>query len=84
MKLEPNQNTIVKQSYDIMMNVIVYGAVLHNKTWEFAARMLAMKWAKDNASNIIDDLTLAYNKARQDAITKEVLEIVSAKAVLDS
>ena len=84
MKLEPNQSTIVKQSYDIMMNVIVYGAVLHNKTWEFAARMLAMKWAKDNASNIIDDLTLAYNKARQDAITKEVLEIVSAKAVLDS
>lgn len=84
MKLEPNQQTIVKQSYDIMMNVIVYGAVLHNKTGEFAARMLAMKWAKDNASSIIDDLTLAYNKARQDAITKEVLEIVSAKAVLDS
>ena len=84
MKLEPNQGTIVKKSYDIMMNVIIYGAVLHNKTGEFAARMLAMKWAKDNASNIIDDLTLAYNKARQDAITKEVLEIVSAKAVLDN
>jgi F-type H+-transporting ATPase subunit gamma len=67
-----------------MMNVIVYGSVLHNKTGEFASRMLAMKWAKDNASNIIDNLTLAYNKARQDAITKEVLEIVSAKAVLDN
>lgn len=84
MKLEPNQKTIMKKSYDIMMNVIVYGAVLHNKTGEFAARMLAMKWAKDNASTIIDNLTLSYNKARQDAITKEVLEIVSAKAVLDS
>ena len=66
------------------MNVIVYGAVLHNKTGEFAARMLAMKGAKDNATTIISDLTLVYNKARQDAITKEVLEIVSAKAVLDN
>lgn len=83
MKLEPTKQAIVKKAYDIMMNVIVYGAVLHNKTGEFAARMLAMKWAKDNATTIIDDLTLAYNKARQDAITKEVLEIVSAKAVIE-
>ncbi len=84
MKLEPTKQAIVKKAYDIMMNVIVYGAVLHNKTGEFAARMLAMKWAKDNATTIIDDLTLAYNKARQDAITKEVLEIVSAKAVIEN
>ncbi len=83
MKLEPNKQIILDKAYDIMMNVVVYGAVLHNKTGEFAARMLAMKWAKDNANTIIDDLTLAYNKARQDSITKEVLEIVSAKAVLD-
>lgn len=83
MKLEPDRETILDKAYDIMRNVIIYGAVLHNKTWEFAARMLAMKGAKDNATTIIDDLTLAYNKARQDAITKEVLEIVSAKAVLD-
>lgn len=81
--LEPNKAAIVTKAYDIMMNVIVYGAVLHNKTGEFAARMLAMKWAKDNATTIISDLTLAYNKARQDAITKEVLEIVSAKAVIE-
>ena len=83
MKLEPSKSVIMKKSYDIMMNVIVYGAILHNKTGEFAARMLAMKGAKDNASTIIDDLTLAYNKARQDAITKEVLEIVSAKTVIE-
>lgn len=84
MSLEPSREVIMKKSYDIMANVIVYGAILHNKTGEFAARMLAMKGAKDNATTIINDLTLAYNKARQDAITKEVLEIVSAKAVLDS
>lgn len=83
MWLEPNRKTIVKKAYDIMMNVIVYGAVLHNKTGEFASRMMAMKWAKDNATKITADLTLAYNKARQDAITKEVLEIVSAKAVIE-
>lgn len=83
MKLEPNKEVIVQKAYDIMMNVIVYGAILHNKTGEFAARMLAMKWAKDNATTIISDLTLAYNKARQDAITKEVLEIVSAKTVIE-
>lgn len=83
MKLEPDKKTIVQKAYHIMMNVIVYGAVLHNKTGEFASRMLAMKWAKDNATTIISDLTLAYNKARQDAITKEVLEIVSAKAVIE-
>lgn len=83
MKLEPSKSVILKKSYDIMMNVIVYGAILHNKTGEFAARMLAMKGAKDNASTIIEDLTLAYNKARQDAITKEVLEIVSAKTVIE-
>lgn len=83
MKLEPSKDIIVTKAYDIMMNTIIYGAVLHNKTGEFAARMLAMKGAKDNATGVIWDLTLAYNKARQDAITKEVLEIVSAKAVLD-
>ncbi len=43
MKLEPSKEVIVQKAYDIMMNVIVYGAVLHNKTGEFAARMLAMK-----------------------------------------
>lgn len=82
-ELEPDRETIVKKAYEIMMRIIVYGAVLHNKTGEFAARMLAMKWAKDNATSIISWLTLAYNKARQDAITKEVLEIVSAKAVIE-
>jgi F0F1-type ATP synthase gamma subunit len=43
MQLEPDKTTIMHKAYDIMMNVIVYGAVLHNKTGEFASRMLAMK-----------------------------------------
>jgi F-type H+-transporting ATPase subunit gamma len=83
MLLEPTRDAIVAQAYHILMNVLVYGAILHNKTWEFAARMLAMKWAKDNATSMIKSLSLSYNKARQDAITKEVLEIVSAKTVIE-
>ena len=83
MKLEPGRAKLLHSLQDMLMNIVIYGAVLHNKTWEHAARMLAMKWAKDNAITIVDDLTLSFNKARQDAITQEVLEIVSAKAVLD-
>ena len=83
MELEPSKEVVVAKAYQILMNIIVYGAILHNKTGEFASRMLAMKGAKDNATTIVSDLTLAFNKARQDAITKEVLEIVSAKAVIE-
>jgi F-type H+-transporting ATPase subunit gamma len=44
-----------------------------------ASRMIAMKNAKDNASSMIKDLTVSFNKARQAAITQEITEIVSAK-----
>ena len=55
----------------------VYQAVVENIACEQAARMVAMKSASDNAGQIIDDLQLAYNKARQAAITKELSEIVA-------
>ncbi|HKK22503.1 MAG TPA: F0F1 ATP synthase subunit gamma [Pseudohaliea sp.] len=61
---------------------IAYQAVVENIACEQAARMVAMKSASDNAANLIDDLQLAYNKARQAAITKELSEIVAgAEAV---
>lgn len=82
-KIEPNKKELVNKIRDMLIYHVIYTAILHSKTWEFAARMIAMKWAKDNAHQIISDLTLAYNKARQDAITKEVLEIVSAKSVIE-
>ncbi len=60
----------------------VYQGVVENVACEMAARMVAMKAASDNASTLIDDLQLAYNKARQAAITQEISEIVSgAQAV---
>jgi F-type H+-transporting ATPase subunit gamma len=56
--------------------------VVENIACEQAARMVAMKAASDNAGNFIDELQLAYNKARQAAITKELSEIVAgAEAV---
>ena len=60
----------------------VYQAVVENGACEQAARMLAMKNATDNAGGLIDDLQLAYNKARQAAITQELSEIVSGAAAV--
>lgn len=61
---------------------VIYQAVIENIACEQSARMVAMKAASDNAGNLIDELQLAYNKARQAAITKELSEIVAgAEAV---
>ncbi|MGC3874436.1 F0F1 ATP synthase subunit gamma [Halomonas sp. GXIMD04776] len=60
----------------------VYQAVVENAACEQAARMIAMKNATDNAGNLIDDLQLVYNKARQAAITQEISEIVSGAAAV--
>lgn len=55
---------------------------MENKACEQAARMLAMKSATDNAGEMIDELKLLYNKARQAAITQELSEIVSGAAAV--
>ena len=60
----------------------VYQSVVENIACEQAARMLAMKNATDNAGDIIDELQLVYNKARQAAITQEISEIVSGAAAV--
>jgi F-type H+-transporting ATPase subunit gamma len=61
---------------------LVYQSVVENVACEQAARMVAMKSASDNAGNIIDELQLAYNKARQAAITQELSEIVAGAAAV--
>ena len=60
----------------------VYQAVVENGACEQAARMIAMKNATENAGDLIDELQLAYNKARQAAITQELSEIVSGAAAI--
>jgi F-type H+-transporting ATPase subunit gamma len=60
----------------------VYQGVIENKACEQAARMVAMKAATDNAGELISDLQLVYNKARQAAITQELSEIVGGAAAI--
>ena len=61
---------------------LVYQAVVENGACEQAARMIAMKSATDNAGDLIDDLQLVYNKARQASITQELSEIVGGAAAI--
>ena len=68
---------------DRYVESVIYQSVVENVACEMAARMIAMKAASDNASDLIDELQLVYNKARQAAITQEITEIVSGAAAIN-
>ena len=77
---EPDARQILDGLLPRYIESQVYQGVVENLACEQAARMIAMKSATDNAGGIIDELQLAYNKARQAAITQEISEIVSGAA----
>ena len=77
---EPDARPILNGLLTRYIESQVYQGVVENLACEQAARMIAMKSATDNAGSIIDELQLAYNKARQAAITQEISEIVSGAA----
>jgi F-type H+-transporting ATPase subunit gamma len=79
---EPDAKTVVDELLVRYVEAIVYQAVAENMASEQSARMVAMKAASDNAKNVIGELQLSYNKARQAAITKELSEIVSGAAAV--
>jgi len=79
---EPDAKELLEQLLTRYIESQVYQAVVENGACEQAARMLAMKNATENAGEIIDDLQLIYNKARQAAITQELSEIVSGAAAI--
>lgn len=79
---EPDAETILDELLRRYIEALAYQGVVENVACEMAARMIAMKNASDNADNLIDDLQLAYNKARQAAITQELSEIVSGAAAV--
>jgi F-type H+-transporting ATPase subunit gamma len=79
---EPDARAVLDQLIKRYLEQIVYQAVAENMASEQSARMVAMKAASDNASSVIDDLTLVYNKSRQAAITKELSEIVGGAAAV--
>ncbi|NIK11849.1 ATP synthase F1 subunit gamma [Alkalibacillus almallahensis] len=80
---EPDQEQILEVLLPQYAESLVYGALLDGKASEHASRMTAMRNATDNAEDIIDELTLSYNRARQAAITQEISEIVSGAAAQD-
>jgi F-type H+-transporting ATPase subunit gamma len=79
---EPDAETLLEGLLTRYIESQVYQAVVENGACEQAARMIAMKNATDNAGDLIDDLELVYNKARQAAITQELSEIVSGAAAV--
>jgi len=79
---EPDQTEILEQIIPRFTALQVYQAVLESQASEHAARMVAMKNATDSASALVQALTLEYNKARQQAITNEMLDIAGGVEAL--
>ncbi len=76
---EPNARKILNDILPHYVQTQIYQVLLEAKAAEHSARMVAMKNATDAAGDLIDDLTLTYNQARQEAITKELLDIITAQ-----
>ncbi|VAX11037.1 ATP synthase gamma chain [hydrothermal vent metagenome] len=79
---EPDAKEVLDGLLVRYIESLVYQGVVENVACEMAARMVAMKSASDNAGDLIDDLELVYNKARQAAITQELSEIVAGAAAV--
>jgi F-type H+-transporting ATPase subunit gamma len=79
---EPSSNEILSALLPKHLNFLMWHVLLESSTAEEGARMTAMNNATENAKELIRDLTLSYNKARQASITKELLEIVSGAEAL--
>ena len=79
---EPDKETIIRELIPKTLRIQLYKAILDSFASEQGARMTAMQQATDNAKEILKELQLSYNKARQASITKEILEIVSGAEAL--
>jgi len=79
---EPDAKPVMDTLLQRYVESIVYQGVVENVACEMSARMVAMKSATDNAGDLINDLELVYNKARQTAITSELADIVGGAAAV--
>jgi len=79
---EPDTEELLGKLLPHYVHLELYSKILESRASEHSARMVAMKSATDNAKQLVKDLTLEYNKARQAAITNEILEISSAAATM--
>ncbi len=82
-EFEPNAEGVLDKLLPLYINFQIYQMLVEARASEHSARMVAMKAATDNAKNMIKDLTLEYNKARQAAITAELLEITTAMKAME-
>jgi F-type H+-transporting ATPase subunit gamma len=82
MTYEPNDKEVLNAIIPQYVNTVIYGALLESATCEQGARMTAMDSATENAYEMIDKLTISYNRARQGAITQEISEIVGGANAL--
>jgi F-type H+-transporting ATPase subunit gamma len=80
---EPEPEDFLKALLPTYLDTTIYRALLESAAAELAARRTAMRNATDNAGELIDDLTLAMNRARQAAITQEILEVVAGADALE-
>ncbi|MBI4426590.1 MAG: ATP synthase F1 subunit gamma [Candidatus Kerfeldbacteria bacterium] len=81
---EPNADVVLEALLPRLVELQLYQAVLESNASEHAARMVAMRNASDAAADLIDDLTLTYNQARQAAITQDLSEISASRAALEA
>jgi len=79
---EPDAETVLHTLVPFLIDIYIYHIILESNASEHSARMVAMKNASDSAENILDELTLSYNKARQSAITNEITEITAGVEAL--
>ena len=82
-EFEPSGEAILEVLLPQYAESLIFGALLDSKASEHASRMTAMKSATDNAGDLIDSLTLQFNRARQAAITQQITEIVGGVAALE-
>lgn len=80
--VEPSPEEVIERVVPELLHASLFHAHLESQASEHSSRMFAMKNASDNANNLVDELTLAFNKARQAAITQEISEIVGGAEAL--
>jgi F-type H+-transporting ATPase subunit gamma len=81
--LEPSSKVILDEVIPVFIEYLIYQFILSANTSEHSARMMAMRNASDNAREVLENLRLVYNKARQEQITSEVCEISSTKEAME-
>jgi F-type H+-transporting ATPase subunit gamma len=82
--MEPDKEIVLQWLYPRMLEIMLYRTFLDTMTSEEGARMTAMQQASDNAAVLLKELKLSYNKARQAAITNELLEIMAGSEALSN